>query len=537
MVLTAPPQMDVTVVDAPEGLTTDIYTEIKRRLVMRGIPPHQIAFIHDAKTAAARQRMFDAVNSGEIRVLLGSTEKMGTGMNAQERLVALHQITPPWKPADITQQVGRVLRQGNRYPQVFQFVYVTENSFDGYMWQSLETKLRFIEQVDADYSIREVDDISDTVLSFSELKALASGNPKIMRKVTLEAEMMRLSALRSAWKSGRMQAEYQRRHLERFRDLVQKEIVSVEAAIRARDSHDGEDFSIRLKQTPFGEILDTITDRKAAGARLISLIHAAGTTLRGSQTVVIGEYRGVEIGVHLHHHVPAGKKNPVAFPQPHLEVGSQMVFGGNTPAGILRSLEHRLKNLAPHLDELRAKLDRTIKNLAALDEELAQTWEHEERYRALNEELAGLIAELKVDSVEAAEEAESATADLKEVLTVDATSEAVAKAQADLAEALRIIREMHTNLDVLDRFDVSADTENVPVPEPASLPEVAVLEAAIEQRQEELLQVGLGLADKAALPTGEVVQLDMFGGFSKPKPRRRKRRKKLTHAQQIALFG
>ena len=176
------------------AFTTNIYTEIRKRLAMRGVPAEEVAFIHDAKTPEARAKLFAAVNKGEIRVLIGSTEKMGTGMNVQERCIAMHTITPPWRPGDIEQQVGRVLRQGNLFPQVFQFVHVTEGSFDAYVWQLLENKAGFIAQIArGQVTSREVDDVDNTVLTFSEIKALASGNPLIMQKIVMDAELSRLS--------------------------------------------------------------------------------------------------------------------------------------------------------------------------------------------------------------------------------------------------------------------------------------------------------------------------------------------------------
>ena len=173
---------------AETALTTNIYSEIRKRLALRGVPMDQVAFIHNAKTPEARAKLFAAVNKGDVRVLIGSTEKMGTGMNVQERCIAMHTLTPPWRPGDIEQQLGRVLRQGNLFPQVFQFVHVTEGSFDGYVWQLLENKAGFIGQIaSGQVTSREMDDVDETVLSFSEIKALASGNPLIMQKIVLDA--------------------------------------------------------------------------------------------------------------------------------------------------------------------------------------------------------------------------------------------------------------------------------------------------------------------------------------------------------------
>jgi hypothetical protein len=181
-------------------LTENLYSVIRDRLVRFGVPVEEIAFIHDAKNEKAKAELFKAVNSGRIRILIGSNEKMGTGLNVQERLVAVHHMTPPWRPGDLEQQLGRMLRQGNLFPTVYQFVHVLSGSFDGYTWQLLENKAAFISQImSGSMTDREVDDIGDTVLTFSKIKALASGNPKIMQRITLEAEWQRMKALRDSW--------------------------------------------------------------------------------------------------------------------------------------------------------------------------------------------------------------------------------------------------------------------------------------------------------------------------------------------------
>ncbi|MBC8333750.1 MAG: DEAD/DEAH box helicase, partial [Anaerolineales bacterium] len=168
----------------------DLYQDIKQKLIWRGIPPNEIAFIHDAKTPEARERIFDAVRAGQIRVLIGSTAKMGTGMNVQDKLIAMHHLDAPWRPADVEQRQGRILRQGNSFQEVFEFVYITTGSFDAYIWQILETKARFIDQVmSGQVNSREIDDISKTALSMAEIKALASGDPEIMKMIAVENEL------------------------------------------------------------------------------------------------------------------------------------------------------------------------------------------------------------------------------------------------------------------------------------------------------------------------------------------------------------
>jgi len=181
-------------------LSNFVYYEIRDGLVAQGIRRDEIAFIHDCATKAQRDALFAAVNEGRVRVLLGSTGKMGTGMNVQQRLIALHNLDCPWRPGDLEQRHGRILRQGNCWPACYIFTYITEGSFDGYQFQLIERKARFIEQALAgEITARTVEDTSDVVLSAAEIKAIASGNPQIVRKVQLEAEVARLDRVRSVW--------------------------------------------------------------------------------------------------------------------------------------------------------------------------------------------------------------------------------------------------------------------------------------------------------------------------------------------------
>ena len=172
-----------TVTEAEMTLTTDIYTQIKRRLVLRGIPEAEIAFAHDAKSTEQKTALYKAMNEGRKRVVIASTEKMGVGVNVQERLLAVHHLTPTWRPDGLRQRTGRMERPGNRYSEVFEFVYVTPGSFDGYMWQLLEAKLGFIKDMERGTVQREADDIGDDVVSYAAIKAMSSGNPRLLKKV------------------------------------------------------------------------------------------------------------------------------------------------------------------------------------------------------------------------------------------------------------------------------------------------------------------------------------------------------------------
>src|SRR6059058_3248012 len=173
------------------------YDDVIRKLVARGIPRAQIAAVGDADSDAKKQSLFEKVRSGQVRVLLGSTQKMGTGTNVQKRLVALYHLDAPWKPAEVEQREGRILRQGNDNATVSIYRYVTEGSFDAYMWQALETKARFIAQVmTGENALRRAEDIGGEALSYAEVKAIASGNPAVLTLAEAEAELQRLTALK-----------------------------------------------------------------------------------------------------------------------------------------------------------------------------------------------------------------------------------------------------------------------------------------------------------------------------------------------------
>src|SRR5208337_4058197 len=173
------------------------YEEITKKLIAAGVPAEQIAAIGDAESDAKKQALFEKVRSGSVRVLIGSTTKMGTGTNVQKRLVALHHLDAPWKPAEVEQREGRILRQGNSNEEVAIYRYVTEGSFDAYMWQALETKARFISQVmTGEAAVRRAEDIGGQELSYAEVKAIASGNPAVLTLAEADAELQRLAILK-----------------------------------------------------------------------------------------------------------------------------------------------------------------------------------------------------------------------------------------------------------------------------------------------------------------------------------------------------
>ena len=211
-------------------------TDVRSKLVAAGIPHREIAFIHDAETDTAKKVLFDAVNAGRVRILLGSTEKMGAGTNVQRRLVALHHLDAPWRPRDIEQREGRILRQGNTNKEVQIYRYVTEGSFDAYMWQTLETKARFIQQVmRGETSVRSAEDLDSGALTYAEIKAIASGNPAVVEKIKIDTEIRKLDQLRAVHANQQRHIRWEIRDLPRQIAETKQRLAEIEADIAAQE--------------------------------------------------------------------------------------------------------------------------------------------------------------------------------------------------------------------------------------------------------------------------------------------------------------
>ena len=270
------------------------YDDVITKLVAAGIPRQEIAAIGDADSDAKKRTLFDKVRSGQVRVLLGSTTKMGTGTNVQKRLVALHHLDAPWKPAEVEQRDGRILRQGNENPEVAIYRYVTEGSFDSYMWQALETKARFISQIMTGKSgVRQAEDIGGQELSYAEVKAIASGNPAVLTLAETDAELQRLSILK------KNHADEQFLIRRRLRDLpddikrLSKRAMGLAADMATLTAHPEQSVTIG-KRTFYGsDAVDMLTDRLSD----LPMVYE-------TRYIDLGSYRGLKFGITLHptHH-------------------------------------------------------------------------------------------------------------------------------------------------------------------------------------------------------------------------------------------
>jgi N12 class adenine-specific DNA methylase len=267
------------------------YEEITRKLTARGIPGREIAAIGEADSDAKKKALFDQVRSGQVRILIGSTQKMGTGTNVQKRLVALHHLDAPWKPAEVEQREGRILRQGNENPEVAIYRYVTEGSFDAYMWQALETKARFIAQVMTGQSaVRRAEDIGGQELSYAEVKAIASGNPAVLTLAEADAELQRLSVLKKQHADEQYVARRSLRDLPRTIDFLSR---------RLSDLGSDQANLTAYADVPL-QIGDRAVSRQAEVEALGNALAALPAQVSETRRVRLGVYRGVYFGVVLH---------------------------------------------------------------------------------------------------------------------------------------------------------------------------------------------------------------------------------------------
>ena len=278
---------DMGVNHTPWGYSA--YDEIIEKLVARGIPRSQIAAIGDADSDAKKRALFDQVRSGQVRVLLGSTQKMGTGTNVQKRLVALHHLDAPWKPAEVEQREGRILRQGNENEEVAIYRYVTEGSFDAYMWQALETKARFISQVmTGDNAARRAEDIGGQELSYAEVKAIASGNPAVLTLAEADAELQRLTVLKKNHADEQFLARRAKKDLPGTIERLKERLAGLTADQCTMKAHEDDAITIGKRET---------SDPLAA---LAAALDALPQFVMQDRRVQLGTYRGLRFGMVLH---------------------------------------------------------------------------------------------------------------------------------------------------------------------------------------------------------------------------------------------
>ena len=368
--------------DYTYGTDFDAYNDLKFKLVQKGIPAQEIAFIHEANTDEQKQALFDKVNAGAVRVLVGSTEKCGAGTNVQKRLVALHHLDTPYRPSDMEQREGRIIRQGNTNEKVQIFTYVMERTFDSYSYQILENKQRFISQINrGDLTIREAEDIDETTLSYAEIKAITAANPKIKRKMEVDAEVARLRVLEGQYRKNLydLQDKIYKTYPEEIRkqELLIERIGKDLEMLKTRRPADPEAFEIGVN----GKVY---TDRKEGGKSLMDALYG------GKVGTPVAEYCGFKIGM-----------NPMSFLATEREItlageGQYVITIGDSASGNLTRIENFLNDLPEREKRLKSKLEQLQSDLAIAKEQEGKPFEQAERVKELLSEQAQLNDELNL---------------------------------------------------------------------------------------------------------------------------------------------
>jgi N12 class adenine-specific DNA methylase len=368
----------------------NVYDEIRDKLIAKGIAAKEIAYIHDADTDAQKKALFDAVNAGRVRVMMGSTEKMGAGTNVQKRLIALHHLDAPWRPRDIEQREGRILRQGNDNPEIQIHRYVTEGSFDAYMWQLLENKARFINQVmNGSVTVRQAEDLEGGALTYAEIKAIASGNPAVMEKVKVDTEIRKLDQLRASHVNQQHNIRWQVKALPEQIERARKYHAAISADILTRDTSADDDFTMKVGNREFSG--------KGAREDAGNALNAVIMSWRDDMTPQVrAHFRGLEI---------LSRGSTQKDGEPGIFIRGKETYTANlnpeNPLGTIASIEHTLRGLERRAEEEQHDIERQEKALADYRAQLGRPFEHEVRLRDLLATQAQLNACLDLDKHEA----------------------------------------------------------------------------------------------------------------------------------------
>ena len=349
----------------------NLYEDIKQKLVSRGVPGEEIAFVHDALNDAMRTALFNKVRKGRVRVLIGSTFKLGLGANVQNNLLAVHHLDIPWRPSDVTQREGRMLRQGNRNEEVAIYRYITNGSFDAYSWQLLENKQRFISQiVNGDDSSRSGDEVDEIVLTYSEVKAFAVGNPLIKRRIELETELQRKQMLKARHERSRIEAREQLLQLPAKREELRRLIGILSSDIALAERHTSSSFSMFLWD-------ETYVKRREAGERLIELI-AEFAFIREDK--LIGRYRGFDL--YLANDATGARRVILLRGK-----GSYQSDLSESAMGIIARLDNTVNGLAAKCDGAKASLESLDRDEIELTAAADKPYIFEEELTAIRQEL------------------------------------------------------------------------------------------------------------------------------------------------------
>ena len=363
----------------------NVYDDVREKLVARGIPKEEIAFIHEYNTEAKKAELFTKVRAGQVRILMGSTPKLGAGTNVQDRLIALHHLDCPWKPSDLEQQEGRILRQGNQNDKVKIFRYVTENTFDAYMWQILENKQKFISQIMTSKSpVRACEDVDDTALSYAEIKALATGNPYIKEKMDLDVQVSKLKLLKANHTSQiyRLESDIAKNFPVQISALKER-IAGMQIdsqVVKSVDLQDNDTFAMTV-----GNVL--YEDKKEAGEALIAACAGLKTVSTGGK---VGEYHGFTLSASYNMFSNAFELTVKGKCSYKLEIGKD-------PVGNMQRIHNTLSSIDRKLTESEQKLETVQQQLATAQEEVKKPFPKEAELNEKMERLSELNALLNMD--------------------------------------------------------------------------------------------------------------------------------------------
>ena len=365
----------------------NVYDDLKTKLIDRGIPEEEIAFIHDANTDARKQDLFNKVRRGQVRVLIGSTQKMGAGTNCQDRLIALHDLDCPWRPSDLIQRSGRIIRQGNKNPEVDIYRYVTEGTFDAYLYQLVENKQRFISQIMTSKTpVRFAEDIDETALSYAEIKALAAGNPDIIEKTELDTQVAKLKLLKQNYLSEKYELEdkvikYYPNEIKRLENRIEDMKEDIEV-FNNNNTPDNSFEKMNIKGTDF-------TERKEAGEKIIEICKS----MTNPEPLEIGEYKGFKIILSfdtMDRKFYASMKNNLSYKT---ELGSDSSGNITRIDNVLNGIETRLSSIENNLED-------TKKNYESAKKEIEKPFPQEEELKTKLARLDELNILLNMDKRE-----------------------------------------------------------------------------------------------------------------------------------------
>ena len=363
----------------------NVYDDLKTKLIDRGIPEEEIAFIHDANTDARKQELFNKVRRGQVRVLIGSTQKMGAGTNCQDRLIALHDLDCPWRPSDLIQRSGRIIRQGNKNPEVDIYRYVTEGTFDAYLYQLVENKQRFISQIMTSKTpVRFAEDIDETALSYAEIKALAAGNPDIIEKTELDTQVAKLKLLKQNYLSEKYALEdkvikYYPNEIKRLENRIEDMKEDIEA-FNNNNTPDNSFEKMNIKGTDF-------TERKEAGEKIIEICKS----MTNPEPLEIGEYKGFKIILSfdtMDRKFYASMKNNLSYKT---ELGSD-------PSGNITRIDNVLNGIETRLSNIENNLEDTKKNYESAKKEIEKPFPQEEELKTKSKRLDELNIKLNLNN-------------------------------------------------------------------------------------------------------------------------------------------